>query len=288
MQELRQSRTATRHLKCKSAGGQLGAPLTPEHIEGYLDSLAKKGRAQGTIDGYRRGIRRLYQSLPERDKVIRRDTLWRWRKELLEEGYSPTAVNQFMVAANGYLDYIHARELQVTDKLKVEKDLQPELSRDEYLRLLSTARALDRERVYLLVKVFGNSDLPVNELKHLTVETVHAGMLSIDYNCSREIIRFPESICKELLSYAKRHGTESGPIFLNRDGTPMSRSNVTSSIRQLCTAAGVAEEKGSPRCLRKLYHTTRTGIERSISLLVEQAQNRLLEEEQLTVGWERR
>ena len=286
MQELRQSRTATRHLKRKSVGGQTGAPLTPEQMEGYLDSLVKKGRAQGTIDGYRRGIQRLYQALPERDKFIRQDTLRRWREQLLEEGYSATAINQFVVAANGYLEYVHARELQVTDKLKVEKELQPELSRDEYLKLLSTARALNRERVYLLVKVFGNSDLPVNELEHLTVAAVRAGMLSVDYNYSREIIRFPESICKELLSYARRQGIETGPIFLTRDGTPMSRSNVTTGIRQLCMAAGVAEEKGSPRCLRKLYQTTRAGIERSIALLVEQAQNRLLEEEQLTVGWE--
>ncbi len=43
-------------------------------------------------------------------------------------------------------------------------------------------------------------------------------------------------------------------------------------------------EKGNPRCLRKMYETTREGIERDLALLVEQAQDRLLEEEQLTVG----
>lgn len=288
MQELTWSRVGTRPRTRKLPDEQQGVPLTQEQIEGYLSSLAEKGRARGTLDGYRRGMQRLYQALPERDKIIRQDTLRLWREQLLQQGYSATAVNQFMVAANGYLDYVHARGLQVTDKLKVEKELQPELSRDEYLRLLSTARALGRERVYLLVKVFGNCDLPVNELEHLTVEAAHAGMLSVDYNCSREIIRFPESICRELLSYAKRQGIERGSIFLTRDGAPMSRSNVTTGIRQLCVAAGVAEEKGSPRCLRKLYQTTRAGMERSIALLMEQAQNRLLEEEQLIVGWEKR
>lgn len=286
MRELARSGIGTRQLKRELKEEQLGAPLTPEGIEGYLDSLAAKGRVQGTIDGYRRGMKRLYRELPEGDKVIRPNTLRRWREQLMEEGYSATAVNQFIVAANGYLDYVHARELQVTDKLKVSKELQPELTRGEYLRLLSTARALGRERVYLLVKVFGNSDLPVHELKNLTVEAAKAGTLSIEYNCSKEIIRFPESICEELLAYAQRQGIQSGPIFLTREGAPMSRSNVTTGIRQLCAAAKVPEEKGSPRCLRKLYQTTREGIERSISLLVEQAQDRLLEEEQLIVGWE--
>ena len=32
---------------------------------------------------------------------------------------------------------------------------------------------------------------------------------------------------------------------------------------------------------------TRDGIERNVALLVERAQDRLLEEEQLTVGWEK-
>jgi len=212
--------------------------------------------------------------------------LRKWRESLMQEGYSATAINLFLVAANGYLEYADAREFQLTDKLKVHKESQPELTRGEYLQLLSTARALERERVYLLVKVFGNSDLPVQELANLTVEAARTGALNIVYNCSTEVIRFPRIICRELLAYAERKGIRSGPIFLTREGTPMSRTNVTTGIRQLCAAARVPEEKGSPRCLRKLYQTTREGIERNIAQLVEQAQNRLLEEEQLSIGWE--
>ncbi len=111
-------------------------------------------------------------------------------------------------------------------------------------------------------------------------------MLNVVCHYSQEIIRFPRSICRELLAYAERKGIRSGPIFLTRKGTPMSCTNVTTGIRQLCIAAQVPEEKGSPRCLKKLYQTTREGIERNISLLVEQAQDRMLEEEQLEIGWE--
>ena len=45
------------------------------------------------------------------------------------------------------------------------------------------------------------------------------------------------------------------------------------------------EEKGNPRCLKRLYQSTRAGIEDNISLLVEQAHSRLLEQEQLEIGW---
>lgn len=81
--------------------------------------------------------------------------------------------------------------------------------------------------------------------------------MSIESGGSREIIRLPESICRELLDYAKRQKIQRGSIFRIRDDVPMGRSNVTISIWQLCVAAGVPEEKGSSRCLQKLYQTTR-------------------------------
>jgi len=261
--------------------------LTPESIDGYLEHLRSVGRVQGTLDSYRRKIGRLYQTLPEGDKAIRRDTLPWWREKLAEEGCSAAGINQFIIVVNGYLGYMDARELQVTDRLESGDEPQLELTRHEYLQLLSAARSLDREQTYLLVKVFGNSDLPVQELSRLTVEAARAGMISISRRCSKEIIRFPDSVCRELLDYAERQGVSTGPIFLTRAGKLIDRTYAAQSIRRLCPTAQVPEEKGNPRCLRKMYQATREGIERNVALLVERAQDRLLEEEQLMVGWDR-
>jgi len=163
--------------------------------------------------------------------------------------------------------------------------VQPELTRTEYLRLLQTARALGRERVYLLEKLFGTTGLTVQELEKVTVEAVREGKLTIQFNRNKQMLRIPEGLQQELLDYAKRSGYLAGPIFLTKDGTPMSRTYVSTIIRQLCTLAKVAEEKGNPRCLKRLYQSTRAGIEDNIALLVEQAHNRLLEQEQLEIGW---
>ncbi len=278
--------------KCQTSGmkrswSEKEIPLTQESIDGYLEHLRSAGRVQGTLDSYRRKIRRLYQTLPEDDKSIRRGTLSWWREKLAEEGCSAAGINQFVIAINGYLEYMGAREFQMTDKLKSTGEPQPELSRNEYLRMLSAARSLDREQAYLLVKVFGNSDLPVQELENLTVEAARTGMVNVSYSYSKEIIRFPSSVCRELLDYADRRGIQTGPIFLTRTGKVMDRTNATQSIRRLCSAAQVSEEKGNPRCLRKMYQATRENIERNMALLVERAQDRLLEEEQLMVGWDR-
>lgn len=265
---------------------ETGAPISPEMIEEYLAFLQGKGRVKGTLEWYRRSLQRLYEELPEQDKCIYRDTLRNWREKLVREEYAPTTINQFMVVSNGYLDYMGRREYQVVEKLTLSEDIQPELSRAEYLRLLQTARALGRERVYLIVKVFANTGLPLQELPKLTVEAVQEGRINITYNHMKQIIRIPDCVCQELLDYARRKGILRGPIFLTRDGECMSRTNVSTGIKQLCIAAKVPEEKGNPRCLRKLYLSTREGIERNIALLVEQAQERMLEQEQLTIGWD--
>ena len=60
------------------------------------------------------------------------------------------------------------------------------------------------------------------------------------------------------------------------------------AIRNLCEEAKVPGEKGNPKCLRKLYLTTRAGVESNIILLVEQAMERMLEQEQFSVGWDER
>ena len=62
------------------------APLTPETMDGYLEHLRTKGRAPGTIDSYRRKLKRLYRELPEDGKVIRQGTLRQWREKLAQDG----------------------------------------------------------------------------------------------------------------------------------------------------------------------------------------------------------
>lgn len=262
-----------------------GIALNPEKIEVFLDILEEKGCVAGTLDWYRRGLTRLYQSLPE-DKKIYRNTLRDWKEDLLKEGYAPRTINIFLVAADGYLEEAGAREYQIASRLKPEDTVQPELTRTEYLRLLQTAKLLKKERLYLLVKLFALTGFPVQELPQVTAEVVQAGKVAVESNGVSQLIRFPDFFREELLAYCKRKGIVSGPVFLSRDGAPMSRTNVSTSIRRLCSAAKVPEEKGNPRCLKRLHQATRAEIEEHISLLVDQALERKLEEEQLTVGWE--
>ena len=262
-----------------------GVYVTKESMKQLLDACRQEGRTAATVCRYGKLLESLYEYLPE-EKMIHYGTLEKWRDSLLEKGYVNGTVNSFLSVTNVYLDYIGHREYQVPDRLQLNSEAQPELSREEYLRMLQAARRLGKDRVYLLIKLFGTTDLSVQELSKLTVEAVRDGKLIIDFSRSKRIERLSAILQKELQDFITRRGYMSGPVFQTKDGRPMNRAYVTRMIRAICPAANVPEEKGSTRCLQKLYQSTRAGLESNISMLIDQAHNQLLEQEQLTIGWE--
>ena len=235
---------------------QAGVRIGPEEIRGYLEGLSARGRSRGTVQIYAARLRALYDGLPP-DKRIAPGTLAAWRQALLERGYSPGTVNTHLSAANGLLDYLGRRDLQLMGQLEADSAAsQPELTRVEYLRLLQAARTLGRERTYLLVKVFALTGIRVRELPQVTVEAV------------------------------RRQGLAAGPVFVTRNRRTMSRTQVTAEVQALGRDARVEEAKCTPRCLRKLYQAAQADIERSVRLLAEQTYQRMLDAEQLSAGWE--
>ena len=83
-----------------------------------------------------------------------------------------------------------------------------------------------------------------------------------------------------------REGIVKGPVFATAGGKPIDRSNVGHSIKRVGRDAQVAEEKVNPRCLWKMYQSIQQGIQANVAVFMEQAYERMLEQEQLTVGWE--
>ena len=259
--------------------------VTWEEVCRYLDSLAARGRRRETIQVYRPKLEAFYHFLPE-DKRVAADTLELWRAALLREGYSPGTANTHVSAANGLLAYLGRRDLQLIGQLDTEEEIQPELSRTEYLRLLATARNLGRERTYLMVKVFALTGIRVSELNRVTVRGVEEGRVLTACDGRAQYVLIPACLRKELTVYLRRVGITAGPVFVTRSGRPMRRTQVSGEIRTLCRDARVDGDKSSPRCLRRLYQVTQERIRDSVQILAEQAHERMLEEEQLTVGWE--
>lgn len=268
-----------------AASWQSELVLTLEFINSFIVHLKEKNYIQGTINRYEKDLRQFYAYLPE-NKCVHRDTLAKYREKLLADGYAPRTANLCISAANSLFRYLGLKEYQLDNQLRPKNENLPEISRSEYLRLLKTARTLNRECEYLLIKLFASTGITILEVPKVTVEAVETGRIGIQPSNSKQILCLPRCLQEELLNYAARSGIVRGPIFLSRDGKTMGRSNITQRIHRICAASGVPEEKGNPRCLKKLYQTTRAGIEANFDLLVEQAMERQMEAEQEDVGWE--
>lgn len=257
--------------------------VTKELIEAFLDDFAHLGRSPESVKSYRTRLEALYNMLPP-DKQIHRNTLAAWRMELLVRGYAPSTVNLSISAANSFVAWLGKREFQLSGTLEHAPEKQPELSRAEYLHLLQTARMLNKRRLYLLVKAIALMGLGVDEIFCLTVESIREGMVTLPKDRGHRSI--PHFFQEELKGYVEDMGITQGPVFVTRNGRRMSRSAVFSMIRGLSREAHVGEEKCTPRCLQKLWRTTRDQLQANIARMMEQTYERLLETEQLTVGWE--
>jgi len=264
-------------------GGE-GTQITLDEIEQFLALYESLDRTEGTVKFYRRKLTQFYEDLPE-DKRIRHGFLESWRETLLKR-YKPASVNASQSAVNAFLDYIGHREYQLVGQIKEEKPPQPELSRAEYLHLLHTAKALGNEKVYLLIKLFACTGFFVKELPNLTVEAVREGKVVCYQNRVKQAVAIPVCIQKELLGFAERSGITSGPVFRTRSGRSIKRTYIPILMKPVCEAARIDDSRATPQSLRRLYFSTRAGIESNIALLVEQAMERQLEQEQLAVGWE--
>ena len=120
----------------QSAGLKTGLELTQRQIDDFLQHLAHKGCRKASLEKYRRDLTRFRLMLPE-DRCVRWDTVPRWREALMDRGYAPRTINSNVAEVNGLLDFLGHRELQLPGQLDVGGDDQPELTRTEYLRLLS-------------------------------------------------------------------------------------------------------------------------------------------------------
>ena len=258
-----------------------------EQATAFLDNMKERGCTPESIKSYRCNLTAFFQFLPQ-DKRLTRHTAAEWRDELLAHGYMPRTINSRLSAVNSMLNYLGLWEYQVPEQLQLteEDEKQPELTRNEYMRLLSAARLLGKERTYLLIKTFAVTGMTVHELPELTVEAVQAGQIVLSDNRAKRVIHIPDCLREELLDYIRRETIHSGPVFITRNGKTINQTAVTAYIQHLATDARVEPEKCNPRCLRKLYQSTREGIQQNMILLMEQAYERLLEQEQLIVGWE--
>lgn len=265
-----------------------GEAMTIEMIEAFITVMREKKRGQSSLENYHRILMSVYDWLPE-GKILDENTGSERRRWLLEEkGFSHRTVNAQMSVLNSFLRYLGHRDWQVDEFVREDNIVQPELTRTEYLRLLAAAKRMGKEKIYLLIKTMGGAGVRVQELAQVTAEAVIQGMVKLDsHNGMRlRIMVMPKALQGELLEYIHKENIVAGPVFLSRDGRPLSRTTIHHYVNSVSREAMVDAEKANPRCLWKMYQSTQDGIQANINVLIRQAYENMMDKEQLTIGWD--
>lgn len=228
--------------------------LTHARIRCYMTRLQELERAPQTIQKYARDIEALREYLA--GEPVSKRAVHAWKEHLLAAGYAPVTINSMLAAVNGILRFLGWEECRV-QFLKVQRrlfrDASRELTREEYERMVATARGQGRERLALLLETICATGIRVSEVRCITVESVRSGRAEVAMKGKIRTILIPGRLCRKLLKYAQGKKITSGEIFLTRSGCSLSRKQIWAEMKRLCEHAGVARSKGFPHNLRHLF-----------------------------------
>lgn len=244
------------------------------------------GWKQDTIRCYNKCLHELLDYLDGREPDP--ENLEAWKRQI-EARYSHSGVSAYLAAVNNYFRWCGRPELYLRRRSGENKEepQPPAVTRTEYLKLLRTARGQGR-RIYLLIKLFALTGVPVQCLGQVTVELVRQGegILSAP-NRKEKAVRFycPEILRDEILSYTIENGIYHGPVFVSRRGKLLGRPAIGREMKEICRAAGVSPDKGNPGSLRRLYRETQADLTVQMNRLRRKMYDQMLEIEQDMIGW---
>lgn len=243
--------------------------LPPNWRQRYESYLRRQERAEGTIRQYLRDVELF---LRNSSATLDSRRLQGWKEGLIEQGYAVSSINARIAAVNGLLCCLGLGEerlkpLRQQRKLFCQQERQ--LSRTEYLRLVSAALRKGDRRLALVLQTICSTGIRVSELRYITVEALHSRRAAVHNKGKLREILLPRQLCGELKRWAKALHIRSGPVFVTRNGLPLDRSNIWSQMKGLCAAAQVDPRKVFPHNLRHLFARTFYRMEKDLSRLAD-------------------
>lgn len=243
--------------------------ITEETLAAFARQLGEEERSPATLEKYLREVRQFAAFLGGRE--VTRDLAAAWREELSAR-QSPATVNGKLTALDRLLAFLGWEDCRVKH-LRVQRQLfrdsARELSREEYARLVETARRLGRGRLSLLMETICATGIRVSEVRYITAEAVREGRTEIALKGKIRTILLPGKLCRKLEKYARQKKITSGELFLTRSGRPMSRKQIWAEMKGVCRAAGVAPSKVFPHNLRHLFAWCFYRVSRDVAKLAD-------------------
>lgn len=189
---------------------------------------------------------------------ISKEILMKYKQWLMEH-YSVSSVNSMLVALNQYLVFIELGRLRLkrvrTQRMDIQY-LEKEMSKEEFRKLVRTARGQGREQLAMIMETLCATGIRVSELKFFRVENIKSGIVKVWNKGKYRLVILPVLLRNKLLIYINRNQIRSGTVFCTRTGREKDRSNIWREMKEIATEAGVDLGKVFPHNLRHLFART--------------------------------
>ena len=247
-----------------------GRLLTKENISAFINHLHLEENSENTIEKYTRDVRAFAASTG--NTPIGKETVIEFKQKLIDSGYAVSSINSMLAAVNSLFDYLGWIDCKVKS-IKMQRQIycpeNKELTKPEYLRLLSAAEDNHNIRLNLILQTICGTGIRISELKYITVEAVKNGQAEVSCKGKNRVIFIVKKLKKKLLRYAKERHIKAGAIFITKSGKPVDRTNVWREIKSLCKQAHVNPDKVFPHNLRHLFARTFDKLEKDIAKLAD-------------------
>ena len=247
-----------------------GRILTQELINGFKNHLILEERSEATVDKYIRDVNAF--SVYVESAVLSKEITIAYKEKLRSDGYAVRSINSMLASINSLFAYLEWHDLRVKT-IKIQQQIfcpeEKELTKEEYARLVNTAKAKSNERLCLILQTICGTGIRVSELKFITVEAARRAEATVSCKGKTRSVFIVRDLQKKLLRYASEQGITSGCIFVTRTGKPVSRTNIWRDMKSLCEQANVNPDKVFPHNLRHLFARVFYGIEKDIAKLAD-------------------
>ena len=231
--------------------------------------LVSEEKSENTIEKYKRDARAFMSYL--QGNLVTKDQVLAYKTYLIQN-YAPRSVNSMLISLNRLFSFLDWDDVRVKT-LKLQRQTycpeEKELTKNEYERLVLTARRNGNERLELILQTICGTGIRVGELQFITVEAARKGEAVVSLKGKTREVFIVKKLRKILMDYARRNGIEEGPVFVTRSGKPICRTNIWREMKALCAQAAVSPEKVFPHNLRHLFARIFYGINKDIAKLAD-------------------
>jgi len=243
--------------------------ITDTMLTRFRQALKEAEKSDATIEKYLRDVRKFASWL--RDRPVSKGLIMAYKEQIGRE-YAAVSANSMLASIHALLRFCGRMDMSVR-QFRVQRQAylpeNKELSREEYQRLVKTARRQGKDRLCCLLQTICATGIRVSEVRFITVEAVQQGEAVVRCKGKQRRVFLVEHLRRLLKCYIRAQGLTEGPVFRTRRGRPLCRTAIWREMKALCKAAKVQQEKVFPHNLRHLFARVFYGIEKDIAKLAD-------------------